>query len=527
MECPPDVKSGPRLVAIGRETVYVSSSTGRAVFGTVPSGNRRRKAAARSLPEPASTAGETRAPPVLNQNRRISPSSASDPPDHPPGEDTSALGFDDAAQVYLHRMGNLPRLTPDEELHFARRYAEARTELARLLGRSPTEVLPIFERIAAVSNVRELFHYLDVSEHWDRRDHLRRLRAACDALREMTERLRTVFRDTTPEGEASRTLLRESVGELIVGLPLRESVLIECLRAVGSCCVRMKELQVQAGRTESRTQCAEARERIAKLEDHLLLTAEEVCELHTEMTVLDQARTESKQALIEGNLRLVVSVARKYINYGMPFLDLVQEGNLGLIRAVEKFEHERGHRFSTYATYWVRQAIVRALTDQCRIIRIPSSTLEVISHIRESQEKLLQEYGREPTPEEVAANLGLSPPRVRALLKMSHQMVSLQSTVDEESGVRVGDLLADRDEDRPDRQAAAQVLREAVRNALDTLSERERKVIMLHYGLGREGPMTLRQISERFDLSRERVRQIEFQALRKLRHPSRRRLLDF
>ncbi|NOY79867.1 MAG: sigma-70 family RNA polymerase sigma factor [Kiritimatiellaeota bacterium] len=463
----------------------------------------------------------------MNQNHRTLHRPATDPPDRPPGEDTSSLRFDDAAQVYLHRMGNLPRLTPDEEVHYARHYAEARAQLTRLLGRAPTEVLPVFERIAAVSNVRQLFHYLDVSEHWDRRDHLRRLRVACDALREMTERLRAVFRIAAPEAEASRTLLRESLGELIAGLPLRESVLTECLREIGSRCIRMKELQSERGRVENRSRVAEIRDRIAELEDRLLLTAAEACDLHAEMTRLDQARAESKQALVEGNLRLVVSVARKYVNYGMPFLDLVQEGNLGLIRAVEKFEHKRGHRFSTYATYWVRQAIVRALTDQCRIIRIPSSTLDVINHIREAQEKLLQEYGREPTPEEVAANLDLSAARVRALLKMSHQMISLQSTVDGESGVRVGDLLADRDEDRPDRQAAAQVLREAVRSALDTLSEREREVLMLHYGLGREGPMTLRQISERFDLSRERVRQIEFQALRKLRHPSRRRLLDF
>jgi len=452
--------------------------------------------------------------------------SSSPPPDHPPGEDTSWHHFDDAAQVYLHRMGNLPRLTPDEELHYARQYAETRKSLPRLMGRMPTQVLPVLERIAKVTNVRQQFHFLDVSERWDRSDHLRRLRAACDALRELTERLRAVFRADDDAAEANRTLLRESLGELVATLPLRESVLIECMQQASARCCEMKELQTAVEQAETRTVRAEALSRLARLEDSLLLTARETCELHSEMETLDRLRMETKQALVEGNLRLVVSIAKKYLNYGMPFLDLVQEGNLGLVRAVEKFEYERGHRFSTYATYWVRQAVVRALTEQCRIIRIPSSTLDVLNRIRETHERLLQESGREPDPEEIAEQLHLSPARVRALRKMSQQMISLQSTVDDESGVRIGDLLEDRVEDRPDHQAATQILKKAVRSALDTLSEREREVLMLHYGLGREGPITLREISDRFGLSRERIRQIEFQALRKLRHPSRRGLLD-
>lgn len=452
------------------------------------------------------------------------PSPASD---QPTGEDTGWHPYGDAAQVYLHRMGNLPRLTPDEELHYARQYAATRKSLPRLLGRMPTQVLPVLERIAKIANMRQLFHFLDVSEHWDRSDHLRRVRAACDALRELIERLRAVFRTEGDEAEASRTLLRESLGELIATLPLRETILIECMQGASAQCSRIKKLQAVAEQAETQSARAEALSQISRLEDNLLLTAAEICAFRAQMEAMDRVRVETKQALIEGNLRLVVSIAKKYLNYGMPFLDLVQEGNMGLVRAVEKFEHERGHRFSTYATYWVRQAVVRALTEQCRIIRIPSSTLDVLHRIRETQERLLQESGREPSSEEVAEQLHLPPARVRALQKMSQQMISLQSTVDEDSGMKVGDLIEDRVEDRPDQQAAAQILKNAVRGALGTLDKREREVLMLHYGLGREGPITLREISDRFGLSRERIRQIEFQALRKLRHPSRRGLLDY
>ncbi|WP_122646757.1 RNA polymerase sigma factor RpoD [Enterococcus mediterraneensis] len=256
-----------------------------------------------------------------------------------------------------------------------------------------------------------------------------------------------------------------------------------------------------------------------------LLTAQEEVALALKIEEGDQ---EAKQRLAEANLRLVVSIAKRYVGRGMQFLDLIQEGNMGLMKAVEKFDYRKGFKFSTYATWWIRQAITRAIADQARTIRIPVHMVETINKLIRIQRQLLQDLGREPTPEEIGAEMDLPTEKVREILKIAQEPVSLETPIGEEDDSHLGDFIEDQEATSPAEHAAYELLKEQLEDVLDTLTDREENVLRLRFGLDDGRTRTLEEVGKVFGVTRERIRQIEAKALRKLRHPSRsKQLKDF
>jgi RNA polymerase primary sigma factor len=398
---------------------------------------------------------------------------------------------EDATRAYLRQIGNIPLLTNDEEVFYTRRYRACRDELRELLACLPKLLLGSLAKVEQ-STQNELAEMVEYAAMEDQDGLRKQFRAVLVAGEEFSERLDDQSEPSAAVEDELQPLLSASLVNMFGKLALRDCFYDSCLTEA-------------LGATPAQSPDDILRER---------------------MVSVQQEQEATRQAIVEGNLRLVISVAKRYAHCGMPLIDLIQEGNIGLMRAVERFDPDRGHRFSTYATYWIRQAITRALAKSGRTIRIPSNMIREISQINAAEERLVQEGGNQPEAEAVAQAVGLSVARVRALKKMARQTISLQSTVNSEDQTELADFISDHVTDSPAEAMAGAVLREAIDLAMGTLDQRERRILNLHFGLDGGEPKTLREVSLEFGLTSERIRQIEFGALRKLRHPTRRQFFD-
>ncbi len=421
---------------------------------------------------------------------------------------------DDPIRMYLHEIGRVPLLTAEEEKTLAkrmergRRIREIKEDYINQNGRPPSAtdiILCMLAELGQTINFIKLIHNevgLTASKSFKNTIFNPEFRESFD--NEIDQRLTQAIALKTdvsiPETEQS-----------LIKLSLNSSLIPqEVLDAIDDK-VTLAELEEVASSDGLRTA-------ISVYEK----------ELQSYLKNMERQASESEKHLIEANLRLVVSVAKKHIGRGMPLLDLLQEGNIGLIRAVEKFDYHRGYKFSTYATWWIRQAITRAIADQARTIRIPVHMVETINKLLSLSRQLSQEYGREPTPKEIGDEMEISPERVREIIKVSQLPISLESPIGEEEDSHLGDFIEDQNALPPPDAASRQLLKEQIDGVLSSLSPRERRVLLLRFGLEDGRSRTLEEVGKEFNVTRERIRQIEAKALRKLRHPTRsRKLKDY
>ena len=452
--------------------------------------------------------------------------------------------LDDPVRMYLKQMGQVPLLTREQEVEISKRIEEAEHGALRALHRFgfvAREYLSVAEKLLS-DPPRERFDRVIQDKKIESRDrYLRGLRGLCKQVEGQNDKADKVFRvlsrTNLPKGDRGRkekefrrvcqTLdkqyarfyFKQKVSEEFVAVAdLKAHELAEMESQIERLELgRGKEVKRHVGEIQKRQKEVAADARLSPREFHA-----NYAELKKQLRAAHRAKTE----MVEANLRLVISIAKKYTNRGLSFLDLIQEGNMGLMKAVEKFEYRRGYKFSTYATWWIRQAITRSIADQARTIRIPVHMIETINKLMRVQKQLIQELGREPTPDEISEEIMLPVDRVRAILKMAQQPISMQAQVGDSDDTTFGDFIEDKSAENPSEMTAYSLLKEKIRDVLDSLTERERAVLEQRFGLVDGYSRTLEEVGRQFRVTRERIRQIEAKALRKMRHPTRIRQLQ-
>jgi RNA polymerase primary sigma factor len=459
-------------------------------------------------------------------------------------EDARLEILDDPVRMYMNQMGKVPLLTREQEVQICKKIEDAELEMKRIvysLGFAAKEHIAIAEKLLS-EPPKERFDRVIVDKQVANRDrHLRNLRVLIKKVRGSDQQVDASFlswRKVTTKGRREKLhkeflKLDKKLQATFPRFYYKQKVIEEMIVVAGNVheklqasLRRIQEVEALHKSAQRAAEIEAERAKIGTLELFVRMSRDEFYKSFGDLKRAADRAQQAKTHMAEANLRLVVSVAKKYTNRGQSFLDLIQEGNIGLMKGVEKFEYRRGYKFSTYAIWWIRQAITRSIADQARTIRIPVHMIEIMNKLWRAQKQLTQELGREPTPEELADEMHMPVSRINSLLKMAQQPISLHAPVGDEGDVSVGDFIEDKTAENPSDVTSYSLLKEKLGDVLTTLTERERKILEMRFGLVDGYERTLEEIGKMYNVTRERIRQIEAKALRKLRHPTRVRHLQ-